>query len=103
MTERTRRNFTGQDKARIVLEHLKDGKPVSEVCDRHGIHPTVFYRWRDELYENSSAAFDRKGRKTNNGLEQKIAELEKKLQRKNEVLSELMEEHVSLKKSLGEN
>jgi hypothetical protein len=32
-----------------------------------------------------------------------VAALEEKLARKNEVLSELMEEHVALKKSLGES
>jgi hypothetical protein len=32
-----------------------------------------------------------------------VAALEEKLTRKNEVLAELMEEHVALKKSLGES
>jgi transposase len=35
-------------------------------------------------------------------LEKKIDALEQKLQRKNEVLSELLEEHTRLKKELGE-
>jgi hypothetical protein len=35
-------------------------------------------------------------------LEKKVAQLEGKLSKKNEVLSELMEEHVNLKKTLGE-
>ena len=34
--------------------------------------------------------------------DQQIADLQAKLQRKHEVLSELMEEHVQLKKALGE-
>jgi hypothetical protein len=34
--------------------------------------------------------------------EQRIQQLEDKLRRKHEVLSELMEEHVKLKKELGE-
>ena len=34
--------------------------------------------------------------------QQRMAALEQKLRTKNEVLSELMEEHVALKKSLGE-
>ena len=34
---------------------------------------------------------------------EKIAGLEEKIAKKNEVLSELMEEHVNLKKELGEN
>ena len=35
-------------------------------------------------------------------LEKKVNALEQKLTKKHEVLSELMEEHVALKKSLGE-
>jgi len=34
--------------------------------------------------------------------QRRIEELEKKLHKKNDVLAELMEEHVALKKSLGE-
>ena len=34
--------------------------------------------------------------------ERRIEKLEEKIQKKNEVLAELMEEHVILKKSLGE-
>ena len=39
---------------------------------------------------------------TNNRLEQKVTALEQKLTQKNEVLAELMEEHLAIKKSLGE-
>ena len=35
-------------------------------------------------------------------LEKKIVQLENKLRNRNEVLSDLMEEHVNLKKTLGE-
>ena len=35
-------------------------------------------------------------------LQQRIAKLEEKLQKKNEVVAELMEEHLVLKKSFGE-
>jgi hypothetical protein len=45
---------------------------------------------------------DKKNKWMQTHLEEKIVRLEKKLSQKNEVLSELMEEHVALKKSLGE-
>jgi transposase len=35
-------------------------------------------------------------------MQKRVKELESRLQRKHEVLSELMEEHLVLKKSLGE-
>ncbi len=45
---------------------------------------------------------DRKSKAAESAKDQKIEKLEAKLQRKDSVLAELMEEHVSLKKELGE-
>ena len=42
-------------------------------------------------------------RSPSTALERKVSALEEKLARKNDVLAELMEEHVALKKSLGES
>ena len=103
MSERSRRNFTPEEKAKILKEHMTFGKAVTDVCERYEIHPTVFYRWQKELMDNAAKAFQReKGKSMQSHLEEKVARLEKKLTQKNEVLSELMEEHVALKKNLGE-
>jgi transposase len=51
---------------------------------------------------NGAAAFEHRTRRASDGKDRKIALLEQKLQRKHEVLSELMEEHVKLQKELGE-
>ena len=48
------------------------------------------------------AAFDRHAPKKNNADSRRIEALEQKLRRKDEVLGELMEEHIALKKELGE-
>jgi transposase InsO family protein len=54
-----------------------------------------------EFFENGAAAFEQK-RPTNHSTDQeRIAYLEKKIQTKDEVLAELMAEHVALKKRLG--
>ena len=76
--------------------------PVSDLCDQYDIHPTMFYRWQKELFENAAAALERRTRRPSDAKDRRIALLEQKLQRKNEVLSELMEEHITLKKELGE-
>jgi transposase len=102
MSGEKRNHFTGAEKIRILKEHLVEGKAVSDVCDQHGVNPTVFYRWQQELFERGATVFERKGGNGSSRLEDKIEGLEAKLSRKNEVLSELMEEHVALKKSLGE-
>jgi hypothetical protein len=54
------------------------------------------------FFENGAAAFNNSKDNGSAQLQKKVAGLETKLVKKNEVLSELMEEHVALKKSLGE-
>jgi transposase len=37
-----RRHFTPQQKVAILREHLVELVPVSDLCDKHKLHPTVF-------------------------------------------------------------
>jgi transposase len=75
--------------------------PVSTVCEEAGIQPSLFYQWQKQFFENGAAAFQSSRPKTD-PAQQRLATLENKLRKKDEVLAELMEEHVALKKSLGE-
>jgi len=52
-----RRKFSGEDKVRILKRHLVDQVPMSDVCEEHGLHPTMFYKWQKEFFENGAAAF----------------------------------------------
>jgi len=80
-----------------------DKIPVSELCEELGLRPTVFYRWQKELFENGAAAFQSQERPQRQVEEKqkRIEFLEKKMQTKDEVLAELMAEHIALKKVLG--
>ncbi|MFC1834918.1 transposase [Thermodesulfobacteriota bacterium] len=99
---RRRKYYTGEEKVRILRKHLIDQVPVSDLCDELGLQPTVFYRWEKEFFEHGAAAFERQGNGKERGYQRRIEALEAKIKRKDEVLAELMEEHVALKKSLGE-
>ena len=99
-----RRHFTPQEKVAILKRHLLEHVPVSNLCDEVGIAPNLFYRWQKEFFEHGHVAFDN-GRKTKaveDANSRKIDQLQAKLQRKNEVLAEVMEEYTQLKKELGE-
>jgi transposase-like protein len=100
---RNRKNYTPEEKVAILRRHLLEKVPVSDLCDELGLNPNVFYGWQKQFFENGTAAFQRK-RKKNSGTPEtrKIEKLEARLTQKNEVLAELMEEHVQLKKELGE-
>jgi transposase len=99
-----RKHHTPEEKVAILRRHLIDKVPVSNLCEEYGLHPTVFYRWLKQFFENGAAAFGPAPRadKQAEAREQRIAFLEGRLKKKDEVLAELMEEHVALKKSLGE-
>jgi transposase len=99
-----RRNFTGAEKLAILREHLLDKVPISEVCQKHGLQPTVFYFWQKKLFEEGAVIFESRAANTRQQSDdaRKIQALQAKLQQKNEVLAELMGEHVELKKSLGQ-
>ena len=100
--KKPRKHYTGQEKVAILRRHLLEQEPVSKLCDELGLQPTVFYRWQTEFFENGAAAFEGKGRSDQLAEKERIELLEKKIQRKDEVLAELMGEYVALKKELGE-
>jgi transposase-like protein len=100
--KRKRKKYTPEQKVAIIKNHLLDKVPLSDLCDEYDLHPTVFYRWQKMFFENGAAAFNKSKDNGSAQLQKKVAGLETKLVKKNEVLSELMEEHVALKKSLGE-
>lgn len=100
--KKKRKNYTPKEKVTILKKHLVDRIPVSDLCDQYNLQPTVFYVWQKKFFENGSTAFESSGSRKKAAEERRISELEKKLQNKNEVLSELMEVHMNLKKSLGE-
>jgi transposase len=100
-----RKSYSGPEKVAILRLHLLEHKPVSDLCDQYGIHPAQFYRWQKEFFENGHVAFAANGKRRKppeEAKDRKIAALEGKLQQKNEVLAEVMQEYVQLKKELGE-
>ncbi len=101
MTSRKRRHFTGNEKVAILRRHLLEKEPVSELCDSFGISPTLFYQWQKRFFDHGASAFAPEKNTGSKVIERRTQALEEKLRRKDEVLGELMEEHVRLKKSLG--
>jgi len=101
--QNARRHFSPEDKIKILRLHLLEKKPVSEVCEKHQITPTHFYQWQKIFFENGAAAFAKTSPKITSQAEQKLTKLEEKLKRKDEVIAEIMAEHILLKKELGES
>jgi hypothetical protein len=68
-------------------------EPVSDLCDKYNLQLTVFYRWQKGFFENGASAIEKPAGSRKQAEQKCHKQLEAKLQTKNEVLSELMEEH----------
>ena len=100
--KKQRKHYTAAEKVAILLRRLLENVAVSDLCEEYSLQPTVFYRWQKEFFENGAAAFELKGGRSHQAEQERIERLEKKIQTKDEVLAELMAEHIALKKSFGE-
>ena len=105
-----RNNLSAEDKIALTKEHLIKKRPVSEICSEHDISPSLFYTWQQALFDNGAQCLEKKrGPKSKanteskrmRDLDQQLTATKAKLTNKHEVLSELMSEHIALKKSLG--
>jgi transposase-like protein len=99
-----RRHFSAEEKVAILKLHLLEKLPVSQICEQHDLYPNQFYHWLKDFFENGHLAFQTIRSSKSQSQQQllHIAKLEAKLQQKDSVLAELMEEYVLLKKSLSD-
>ena len=100
MSERKR--YTAEEKMKILREILEDGKPISQVAENYGLHPNNIFNWRKQLFEGGAQLFQiRRDDIRGKAEERKAAMLEDKIKHKDEVIAELAEELLSLKKKNG--
>lgn len=101
-----RNHRSPEEKAALLRRHHVDKIPVTTICEEAGLQPSVFYHWQRELFERAVHVLGNAppGRVSSREqeLEKKNAALEAKLARKDEVIAEISQEYVDLKKELGE-
>lgn len=96
-----RRRFTAEQKASILREHLIDRVSVADLCDKHQLQPTVFYRWQKEMLENLPALFERQSGSELKALRRRTDALKSKIAQKDEVIAEIMADFIAVKKTNG--
>ena len=47
----TRCKFSTEEKIRIVLDGLRGGSSIAELCRQEGIIPNLYYRWSKDFLE----------------------------------------------------
>jgi transposase-like protein len=71
----TRRSFTAEFKAKVVLELISGEKGLAQASRDYGIKDTVLSRWKQEFLANASQLFEQP--KEVQEKEERIAELER--------------------------
>ena len=101
--KRKRRRYTPAEKVAILRRHLIDREEVSTICDELKLNPTLFYDWQKQFFDHGVKAFENDGRNEGTRLKEENARLQAKLMKKDSALSDLIQEHMALKKTLGED
>ena len=105
-SNRSRRQFTTEQKVALLQRHLVDKEPVSKICEENQLQPSVFYQWMRQALGNLGAALgppaSSEPSKREKELVARARELEAKLVKKDNVIAEVIAELVKTKKELGE-
>ena len=72
---RTRRNFSAEFKAKVVLEALSGAKSAAEICREHNLKPDLLSHWKNQFLANASKVFENGS--TVDPQQARIEELEK--------------------------
>jgi transposase len=59
----TRRQFSAEEKIRIVLSGLRGADSIAELCRREGIVQNLYYRWSKEFLEAGKKRQEAPGRR----------------------------------------
>jgi len=54
-----RRHFTPEEKAKIVIEVLREEKTLNEIAAEYEIHPNLLSRWKTEFINNAGRVFSK--------------------------------------------
>jgi transposase len=82
----TRRQYSAEEKIRIVLEGLRGEISIAEICRREGLNTNVYYRWSKEFLEAG------KKRLTGDTLREADSTEVQSMKNENEALKQLVAE-----------
>ena len=51
----TRKQYSAEEKIRIVLDGLRDVESIAELCRQEGIAQSIYYKWSKEFLEAGSS------------------------------------------------
>ena len=97
-----RRRFSVEEKYAILEEARQPGVNIAEICRRHGISSSMFYRWEAQRRAGAMKALADKSGHKKNAANAETERLRAELAKKNTVIAELTEALIQEKKGLSD-
>src|SRR6202140_4747578 len=94
----TRRQYSAEDKIRIVIAGLRGEDSIAELCRKEGINQNLYYRWSKDFLEAGQKRLA--GDSAREATSDEVKELRAETHQLKELLAELMMENRVLKKSV---
>jgi transposase len=94
----TRRQYSAEEKIRIVLEGLRGEESIAELCRREGLNTNIYYRWSKEFLEAGKKRLA--GDTTREATSNEVKNLRSETRALKETVAELLMENRLLKKSM---
>ena len=94
----TRRQFSAEEKIRIVLEGLRGEESIAELCRKEGSAQILYYRWSKEFLEAGKKRLA--GDTAREATSDEVKTLRSEARQLKEALAELTIENRVLKKSV---
>ena len=95
----TRRQFSAEEKIRVVLEGLRGEDSISELCRREGIASSLYYSWSKEFLEAGKKRLA--GDTARQATSDEVRNLRRESRDLKEALAEALLENRLLKKSVN--
>lgn len=100
--DKPRRKFTPDQKFKIIKEQMTTRTSVSDICKKYDISAGNFYKWQEKFLKAALEGFKKSEEGATKAELRKIAEQEQKIQKMQAAITEIIQENIELKKSLGE-
>jgi transposase len=94
----TRRQFSAEEKIRVVLEGLRGEDSIAELCRREGIATSVYYSWSKDFLDAGKRRLA--GDTARQATSDEVKELRREAGALKEVVADLTLENRLLKKSM---
>ena len=99
--DKQRRHFTPDQKFKIIKEQMTSKTSITEICKKYDISAGNFYKWQEKFLKAALDGFKKSEEGPTKAELRKIDEQEKKIQRMQSAITEIVQENIELKKNLG--